>query len=106
MQPRQSDRRIFLLFFYPLFTNISLLFNNFIHDLRQFPQIPLVLVAVLAYLRTSLQILHLIIYLAKCQTNLLTLCRIKCRLKLILVTKRFRHIGQILQRIRKIPPFL
>jgi len=61
MQSRQSDRRIFRLFFYPLLITKGAIFKHFIHDLKQFPQIPLVLVAVLAYLRTSLQILQRII---------------------------------------------
>jgi len=61
MQPHQSGRRIFQLVFYPLFTNISLLFNNFIHDLRQLPQIRLVLVCLVAYLTVLSHILQRII---------------------------------------------
>jgi len=58
MQPRQSGRRIFLLVFYPLLITKGAIFKHFIHDLRQFPHMRLVLVAVLAYFRTSLQIVQ------------------------------------------------
>ena len=58
MKPRQPGRHIFLLVFYPLLITKGAIFKHFIHDLRQFPQIPLVLVAVFAYLRTTLQIIQ------------------------------------------------
>ena len=58
MQPRQLDRRIFLLVFYPLLITKGAIFKHFKHDLRQLPHMRLVLVAVLAYLRTSLQIVQ------------------------------------------------
>tara|TARA_Y100001951_G_C11043249_1_gene131473 strand:- start:283 stop:474 length:192 start_codon:yes stop_codon:yes gene_type:complete len=58
MQPRQSGRHIFLLVFYPLLITKGAIFKHFIDDLKQFPQICLVLVAVLAYLLTCLQILQ------------------------------------------------
>jgi len=47
--------------FYPLLTLIGAVFINFIRDLRQFPQIRLVLVGTLAHLTTFSQILHLIV---------------------------------------------
>ena len=95
----QLDRRIFLMIFYPLITTKGIVFKSFLVDLRQIPHNILVLLGLLAVLTTFLQILQRIIHPAICQTNLLSLCRLKCRLKLILVTKCFRHIGQILQRI-------
>ena len=58
MKPRQLARRIFQLVFYPLLITKGAIFKHFIDDLKQFPQIPLVLVAVFAYLRTTLQILQ------------------------------------------------
>jgi len=64
MQPRQSGRHIFQQVFYPLLIITGAIFKHFIDDLRQFPQIPLVLVAVFAYLRTTLQILQRIITLS------------------------------------------
>jgi len=45
MKSRQSDRRIFRLFFYPLLITKGAIFKHFIDDLRQLPQIRLVLVA-------------------------------------------------------------
>jgi len=45
MQPRQLNRRIFQQVFYPLLITKGAIFKHFIHDLRQFPQIRLVLVA-------------------------------------------------------------
>ena len=42
--------------FYPLLTLIGAVFINFIRDLRQFPQIRLVLVGTLAHLTTFSQI--------------------------------------------------
>ena len=91
--------------FYPLFINIPLIskvftivFTDCKHGL---PQIRRVLVGTFAHLTTFSQILQRIIHPAICQTNLLSLCRLKCRLKLILVTKCLEHIGQVLHFITK-----
>ena len=58
MQPRQSGRHIFLLVFYPLLITKGAIFKHFIHDLRQFPHMRLILVALFACLTTLEQIVH------------------------------------------------
>jgi len=52
MQPRQSNRHIFLRVFYPLLIITGAIFKHFIHDLRQFPHMHLILVALFACLTT------------------------------------------------------
>ena len=52
MQPRQPGRRIFLLVFYPLLITKGAIFKHFIDDLRQFPHMRLILVALFACLTT------------------------------------------------------
>jgi len=61
MQPRQSGRRIFLLLFYPLLFTKGAIFKHFIDDLRQFPHMRLILVALFACLTTIEQIVQRII---------------------------------------------
>jgi len=56
MQPRQLNRRIFLLVFYPLLTTKGAIFKHFIDNLRQFPHMRLILVALFACLTTIEQI--------------------------------------------------
>ena len=58
MQPRQSGRRIFLRVFYPLLITKGAIFKHFIDDLRQFPHMRLILVALFACLTTLEQIVQ------------------------------------------------
>jgi len=56
LQPRQSGRRIFQQVFYPLLIITGAIFKHFIDDLRQFPHMRLILVALFACLMTFEQI--------------------------------------------------
>jgi len=58
MQPRQSGRHIFLLVFYPLLITKGAIFKHFMDDLRQFPHMRLILVALFACLTTIEQIVQ------------------------------------------------
>jgi len=72
MQPRQLNRHIFQLIFYPLLTTKGTIFKHFIDDLRQFPHMRLILVALFACLTTNEQIVQRIITLNTLD-NILTL---------------------------------
>ena len=61
MQPRQSGRHIFQQVFYPLLIITGAIFKHFIDDLRQFPHMRLILVALFACLTTIEQIVQRII---------------------------------------------
>ena len=58
VKPRQSGRHIFLLVFYPLLITKGAIFKHFIDDLRQFPHMRLILVALFACLTTIEQIVQ------------------------------------------------